>query len=190
MSIGDVLPFILEFLWLIVKDHDTAGNERSEKAWFLASECVGFHSIGITIGDGLRVSKRILKIGIPRESRLRPRYSTRWWVQEGQEAWGSQVVQETQLEVLQEKRMVVEAQARQEGQESVALDEVGVVDLRMEVECIQPVVQALEQLQQSEQEVLCTGQGSEEHNLRNYGHSMGRPQMEDTDICQDWFIKG
>jgi hypothetical protein len=57
-------------------------------------------------------------------------------VQEGQEVRGARVVWETQSVVLQEQRMVVEAQARQEGQESVAPDEVGVVDLRMKVECL------------------------------------------------------
>jgi hypothetical protein len=57
------------------------------------------------------------------------------------------------------------------------------VDPRMEVECLQPVVQALGQLHQwCEQEGLCTGQGSEEHNLQNSGHSMGHLQKEDKDI--------
>jgi hypothetical protein len=89
-------------------------------------------------------------------------------VQEGQEVRGVQVVRETQLEVHQERRTAVEVQARQEGQESVAPDMVGVVDPRMEVECLRLAVQALGQLhQRREQEGLRTGQGSEGHNLRN-----------------------
>jgi hypothetical protein len=89
-------------------------------------------------------------------------------VQEGQEVRGARVVRETQSEVRPERRTAVEAQARQEGQEAVEPDRVGVVDPRMEVECLRLVVQALGQLHQwRKQEGLRTGQDSEGHNLRN-----------------------
>jgi hypothetical protein len=117
---------------------------------------------------GIRVEAKVLHLEV---------------VQEGQEVRGVRVVWETQSEVHQERRTAVEAQARQEGQESVAPDRVGVVDLRMEVECLRSVVQALGQLhQRREQEGLRTGQGSEEHNLRSSGHSTGLPRTEHRDI--------
>jgi hypothetical protein len=91
-------------------------------------------------------------------------------VQEGQEVRGVQVVRGTQSEVRLERRTAVEERA------VVAPDREDMVDLRMEVECLRPLVQALGQMHQwHEQEGLRTGQGSGEHNLRNSGHSTGHP---------------
>jgi hypothetical protein len=86
--IGDKLPFFLEFLRLVVEDHDTAGDEHSEKPWFLAGEFVRFRSIGVTIGDSLRVSEWILKVRIPGESGLRPGSSTRRWCRRARRSGG------------------------------------------------------------------------------------------------------
>jgi hypothetical protein len=94
-------------------------------------------------------------------------------VQVGQEVRGVREVRETHSEARQEWRTVVEVQARQEGQESVVSGMAGVMDPRMEVGCLRPVVQALGQLhQRREQEGLRTEQGSGEHNLRNEGPGM------------------
>jgi hypothetical protein len=87
--IGDTLSFLLELSRLVVEDHDAARDERSEKAWLLAGEFVGFRSIGITVGDSLRVGELILEIGIPRESGLRPRSPTRRWYRRARRSGGS-----------------------------------------------------------------------------------------------------
>jgi hypothetical protein len=103
-------------------------------------------------------------------------------VQAGQEVRGARVVREAQSEVLRGMRRVAEAQARHEGQESAEPDKVGLVDPRMEVECLRPVVQAFGQLhQRCEHEGLRTGQGSEGHSLRSSGHSTGHPRKEGMD---------
>jgi hypothetical protein len=103
-------------------------------------------------------------------------------VQVGQEVRGVREVRETRSAVCQAWRMVVEVQARQEGQESVVSGMAGVMDPRMEVRCLRPVVQALGQLhQRREKEGLRTEQGSGGHNLRNEGPGMEHRRKGDMD---------
>jgi hypothetical protein len=87
--IGDALSFVLEFSRFVVEDHDAAGDEHSEKTWFLAGEFVGLRSIRVTIGGSLRVGEGILEIRIPGESGLRPGSSIRRWYRRARRSRGS-----------------------------------------------------------------------------------------------------